>query len=142
MLGEASGAELPEFKFQNNAVSEKSIENCSPEESHERPKQDTEEFEGVFSTGIQSHNPVQTPIFGQSGMGQTVHGSGNNMSNNGVVVGRFKPHTTTTSNSTSHAHTSFSNSTSLGTDYMTTNSHSRDRHDDNTWTGAQFEPDE
>ena len=154
MLGEVSGAELPEFKFQNNAVGEKSIENCSPEESHERPKQDTEEFEGVLSSGIQSHNTVQTPIFGQSGTGQTVHGSGNDMSNNGVVVGRVKlhttatsnstshAHTTATSNSTSHAHTSFSNSTSLGTDYMTTNSHSRDGHDDNTWTGAQFEPDE
>ena len=142
VLGEVSGAELPEFKSQNNAVGKKSIENCSSEESHERPKQDTKEFEGVLSSGIQSYNPVQTPIFRQSGTGQTVHGSGNNMSNNGVVVGRVTLHTTAASNSTSHAHTSFSNSTSLGTDYMTTNSHSQDRHDDNTWTGAQFEPDE
>ena len=36
VLGEVLGAELPELKSQNNAVGEKSIENCSPEESHER----------------------------------------------------------------------------------------------------------
>ena len=138
VVGEVPGAELHECTPLHNAVSKKSDESCSSEESRERSKQDTKEFDGVLSTGIQSHNPVQAPIFRQSGTGQTVHGSGNHMSNNGVRVGRVIPQTSS-SNSTSHAHTSSSNITSHGTDDTTTNRPSQHRHDD--ITGAQLEPD-
>ena len=62
------------------------------QESHKRSKQDTEEFERVLSIGIQSHNPVQAPISGQSGTGQKVHGLGNHMSNNGVGGKSQTPH--------------------------------------------------